>query len=77
MKQKIKLKIDNEFKSEFEKLKQLLDLVKVEYIIENVERRSMSGHTYEDHYLFIEYDKEEMFRRIDRLNGQKNKVSTN
>lgn len=73
MKEKIRLKIDEEFESEFEKLRELLVLVKVDYKIENVERESMSGHTYDDQYLLIEYDKQEVFRRMHRSNGRKKK----
>ena len=73
MKEKIRLKIDEEFKSEFEKLRQLLALVKVDYKIENVERESMSGHAYDDQYLLIEYDLEEVFRKMHRSNGRKKK----
>lgn len=73
MKEKIRLKIDEEFENEFQKLRQLLALVKVDYKIENVERESMSGHAYDDQYLLIEYDIEEVFKRMHRSNGRKKK----
>lgn len=70
---KIKIKIDDEFESEFEKLRQLLFLLKVDYEIESVDRESMSGAKYEDRYLKIQYDEMEVFKKLHRSSGCKKK----
>ena len=46
--EKIKIKIDNEFKDDFEKLHQLLVMLNIDCKIEYVERESMSGIIFED-----------------------------
>ena len=54
--EKIKIKIDDEFKNEFKKLQNLLSELDVDCEITSKERESMSGAKYVDQYLEIFYD---------------------
>lgn len=71
--EKIKIKIDNEFKDDFEKLHQLLVMLNIDCKIEYVERESMSGIIFEDEYLMIDYDMNEVFRKLHRSLGRPKK----
>lgn len=72
--EKIKIKIDNEFKDDFEKLHQLLVMLNIDCKIEYVERESMSGIIFEDEYLMIDYDMNEVFRKLHRSLGRPKRV---
>ena len=71
--EKIKIKIDNEFKDDFEKLHQLFVMLNSDCKIEYVERESMSGIIFEDEYLMIDYDMNEVFRKLHRSLGRPKK----
>lgn len=74
--EKIRIKIDDEFKSEFEKLKELLSLLKIDHETETVDRESMSGAKYQDKYLNIEYDQMKVFKKLNRSPGSEKKRAT-
>ena len=69
--EKIKIRIDKESKIEFEKLFDLLKMLKVDCSIETEEKESMSGCPYADEYFIAEYERQEVFRKLYRSAGRK------
>lgn len=68
--EKIRIKIEDDCATEYEKLRQLLHLLKIDCEIECVERESMSGAKYQDHYLNVNYDYDEVSRKLNRSKGK-------
>lgn len=71
MKETIRLKIDDEFETEFDKLYSLLKLLKIDCRMEFKENKSMSGAKFTDEYLVIECDRQEIFKKLYRSAGRK------
>lgn len=69
--EKIRIKIDEEFETEFNKLYSLLKMLKIECRMEMKEKESMSGAKFTDEYLVVEYDRQEVFKKLHRSNGKK------
>lgn len=69
--EKIRIRIDEEFSSEFDKLFNLLKMMKIDCRTETKEKESMSGHPFTDEYFIVEYDRQEVFRKLYRSNGRK------
>lgn len=70
-KERIKIMVDDEYREEYAKLYNLLTLLKIDYKIESKEVESMSGARYINEYLVIEYDCQEVYRKLHRSKGKK------
>lgn len=69
--EKIRIRIDEEFSSEFDKLFNLLKMMKIDCRTETKEKESMSGYPFVDEYFIVEYDRQEVFRKLYRSRGRK------
>lgn len=74
--EEIRIKIDDEYGKEFDKLKHLLFTLKINYRIEIEHKESLSGVEYKEKYLKITYDEMEIFKKLHRSPGRKKKHSS-
>lgn len=67
MKEKITLRIEKDQKEEFNKLQMILSLMNIDHKLEH------QGSFYKDEILVIEFDTQEIYRKLHRGRGRKKK----